>query len=60
MDTPMKKIGINGNSQSVSPYRLSLTNKYDSKRPLNTVFSFDSGKRSIDFQMNYDLGMYNE
>ncbi|XP_053393703.1 uncharacterized protein LOC123525510 [Mercenaria mercenaria] len=55
MDTPMKKIGINGNAQTVSPYRLSLTNKYDAKRPLNTVFSFDPSKRSIDFQMNYDL-----
>ncbi|XP_052255844.1 uncharacterized protein LOC127861416 isoform X2 [Dreissena polymorpha] len=55
IDTPMKKIGINGNAQTSSPYRLSLTNQYDNKRPLNTVVSFDLEKRSVDFQMNYDL-----
>ncbi|WAR23164.1 APLP-like protein [Mya arenaria] len=55
IDTPMKKVGINGNIQAGSPYRLSLVNKYDNKKPLNTIVSFDSVKRSIDFQMNYDL-----
>lgn len=58
MNSPMKKIGINGNAQTYSPYQLSLSNKYDAKHPLNTLFSFDTTKRSADFQMNYDLGMY--
>ncbi|XP_052774531.1 uncharacterized protein LOC128213063 isoform X1 [Mya arenaria] len=42
IDTPMKKVGINGNIQAGSPYRLSLVNKYDNKKPLNTIVSFDS------------------
>ena len=39
-----------------SPYRMALENKYDNRRPLNTVFTLDPTKRSLDFQMNYDLG----
>lgn len=58
MNTPMKKIGIDGNALTDSPYRLALTNKYDDKRPLNTILSFDPSKRSVDFQMNYDLGKH--
>ncbi|KAL4237155.1 hypothetical protein ACF0H5_005535 [Mactra antiquata] len=55
MDTPMKKININGNAQIISPYQLTLTNKYDNKRPLTTMAIFDPARRSASFQMNYDI-----
>ena len=52
----MKKISILGNGRMDSPYRMALENKYNNRRPLNTVFTLDPTKRSVDFQMNYDLG----
>ena len=56
VNTPVKKISILGNSRMDAPFRMSLENKYDNRRPLNTVFTLDPTKKSVDFQMNYDLG----
>ena len=56
VNTPVKKISILGNSRLDAPFRMALQNKYDNRRPLNTVFTLDASKKSVDFQMNYDLG----
>ena len=58
MDTPVKRISINGNARLEAPFRVALENKYDNKRPLYTILSINPIRRTIDFQMNYDIGEF--
>lgn len=54
MITPVKRISIVGNTQK-QPFQLSFKNSYDNKAPLTTLLSVDTVRRSVNFEMNYDL-----
>ena len=53
--SPVKKISIVGSARD-QPFRLSVRNSYDNKAPLSTNLSFDTDRRLINFETNYDLG----
>lgn len=56
LQSPLKTVSISGSVQTDRQFTASLRNVYDQKQPLNTVFTFDESRRSVDFFINYDLG----
>ena len=56
INTPMKTVAVSGSANSKSPFVIALQNTYDNKKPLNTRLSVDASRKSLSFQMNYDLG----
>ena len=56
MRSPVKSMKMNGNIKTTAPYTIKLQSVSDKESPMNTELTLDPERRSIDLQMNYDLG----